>query len=84
MGAQVQSYWRVGLLLGAGLLAATALAACNTIEGAGRDLKAAGDALNRSAERAQGAEEAPPPANQTTPPPAPANPAPPTGPTTTP
>jgi entericidin B len=39
------------LLLGALLLAASALSGCNTVKGAGQDLKSAGQAIERKAEQ---------------------------------
>ena len=42
------------LALVALLGAATTLAACNTTEGVGEDISAAGDALSRSADKAKG------------------------------
>jgi len=39
------------LLLGALLLTASALSGCNTVKGAGQDLKSAGQAIERKAEQ---------------------------------
>ncbi|MGC9418919.1 MAG: entericidin A/B family lipoprotein [Rhodovulum sp.] len=41
------------LLLSIPLLALTALAACETVEGAGRDLEKAGEAIETEAQEAQ-------------------------------
>lgn len=67
MEAPTSSSRRLTALLAVTLLMASAVSACNTIEGAGEDLSAAGEAVDNSAERAQGAEET----TTTTPDPAP-------------
>ncbi|MGD9979127.1 MAG: entericidin A/B family lipoprotein [Hyphomonadaceae bacterium] len=40
-------------LIALALLGATALAACNTVEGVGEDVRAAGNAIDEEAEEAQ-------------------------------
>ncbi|MCB9845616.1 MAG: entericidin A/B family lipoprotein [Phycisphaeraceae bacterium] len=44
MRTQIRSFAKVGLLASATLVVSLALAACNTVKGAGEDLKSAGEA----------------------------------------
>ena len=46
-----RTFTTVVLLLGALLLAAGNLSGCNTVKGAGQDLKSAGQAIERKAEQ---------------------------------